>query len=866
MLEPELEGEKRGVPLGEPVPAGDPDSTAVTLADTVKVPLRVSLADAVGSRGEPVARGVEEGQAVAGTEPDCEGEGAADFVPAGAVSDCTAVAEPHIEAVGEAVSAAELAGERDTEGEADAVRGAESVNKGVNEADGVRLETIDSDGATLAVAVAALEPLGVGRALGVAHGDGVTLTDSERPPEKDGSEDSVTGAVAEAVEEAVPAAVEVGAMLAVVVGDVDANEAEGEGLGEKGAEALARPEAVSFGDPVAPREGDDREEEEGERLASIVAEGDALIDCVGGLEALARGEVEAAPLPDPPRALTEGEPDIDAKAEREMDADGDAGLLAEYAAEAVPAAADEALGAAVPELPALLEGDLKGELVTPPLPLGAASEAVGLTEPLALWDAEKEAGKGDAVTVTHALTAPDALVPPLAEATGEGEGGGERETAPVGDAVGSADAEAVSSGEGLVRSEGEGEGDAVSTAGVDEGHPDALTVGVPAADSVCAPPLLLEPALALGAPEALSLPVIDGGAEEDSVGAGDSVARGLGEMFALTVGALEGLPCAFAVALPSAVAERLGKVLLGEGCGDRDVVADDDEHGDWLPLGVSNEEGGALGEPPRGGETVPPLLAEGPTEAEAAIETLGAIVKLKAADGEAAAEAEGAQLKLTHALLVALAAVSEGLGVAQAKAVLLGDAMLLLETLAEPVSLNAAEGETAGEAEGATVPLPLPLLVSPAADSEGLGVALANAVLLADTQPLLDAATVAVPAALPLPSSDAVAQAVNDFEAAALADALCAVEKVPPDAEVGGETLGKPLGDAGKGEGVASMEELGEGLPPLVPEGAPDTTEVPVAVEALVDVNDSTGVAETLLEAPGEAESVSRAVAVGAPE
>ena len=925
VLEPEWEGKGVGVPLGEPVPSGDPDGAAVALADTVKPPLGVPIADgealAVGGAvpegiarvavagGEPVARGVEEGQAVAGMEPDCEGEDAADFDPAAAVSDWIVVAVRCSEAVEKAVSDAEPAAVRDVEGEVDAVGGAESVVAGVHEAAGVRLVTTERDGPTLALEVTPLVPLGVGRALGVGCGDGVALADSVRPLERDGSEDSDTGAVVIAVDEAVTAAVEVSAILAVVVGetetkeavgeglgekgaealvrpdavccgdpvapeegdpsagDMDANEAVGEGLGEKGAEALARPDAVCFGDPVAPEEGDTRAEGVAHRLANIVPEGEALTDCVGGLEALARGDEEAAPLPDPPAALREGEPDADAAAESEVEADGDTRLLPERAAEGVSATASEALCAAVLELLALLEGDLRGVLVAPPLPVGAAGEAVGLAEVVGLGGADGEAGKGDAVPEAHALPAPDALPPPpLAEAVDDGERGGVNETAPVGVAVGSTDAEAVGGEDGLTRSEGDGGADAVSIAGVDEVHPVALTVGVPAADSVCAP-LLLSAALALGAPEALSRPVSDGRAENDSVCAGDSVALAVGEGSPLAVGALEGLPCAFAVALPCAVADRLGK-LLGEGCRELDEVLDDDELRDWLPLGVTREEGGALGEPPRAGEAVPaPLLTEGPTEAEAAaMDTLGVPVLLKAADCEAAAEAEGAQLMLTRALPVTPAAVAEGSGVAQATAVLLGDTRLLLEALAAPVPLSAAEGEAAAEVDGTPVPLPRALLVTPAAESEGLGVALANKLPLADAQPLFDAAPVAVPAGLPLPSSDAVALGVVDVEAATLADALCAAEKVPPDAEGAKETLGKALGDAGTGEGDASMEGLGEGLPPPVPEGVPDTAGVPDTVWALVDVNESAGVAETLFEAPGEADAVGCPLAVGAPE
>ena len=178
--------------------------------------------------------------------------------------------------------------------------------------------------------------------------------------------------------------------------------------------------------------------------------------------------------------------------------------------------------------------------------MGAASEADGLTELLGLWAPDKDAGKGEAETVAQALGAVVALPPPLADAASDRDRRGEREVAPVGDAVKDANADTVAVGEELTRGENEAGADAVSTAGVSEGKADALAVGVPGAVSVGAP-LLLVSALLLAAPEAVLQPVRDGRAEEDSVGAGDAVTDAVGDEAALAVDAPERLPCVFAV-------------------------------------------------------------------------------------------------------------------------------------------------------------------------------------------------------------------------------------------------------------------------------------------------------------------------------
>jgi hypothetical protein len=243
--------------------------------------------------------------------------------------------------------------------------------------------------------------------------------------------------------------------------------------------------------------------------------------------------------------LTEGELDEEKGAECEGNTEGDAWLLAVKGAETVPAA-PEALGADEKELPALLEGELRGELVALSQPVGAASEADELTELLVLWVADKDAGKGEVETVAQALGAVVALPPPLAEAASDKDGRGEKEAAPVGDAVEGADADTVAVGEELTRAEKEAKADAVSTAGESEGKADVLAVGVPGAVSVGAP-LPLASALLLAAPEAVLQPVRVGRVEKDSVGAGDTVTDVVGDEAALAVDAPERLPCAFAV-------------------------------------------------------------------------------------------------------------------------------------------------------------------------------------------------------------------------------------------------------------------------------------------------------------------------------
>ncbi len=233
--------------------------------------------------------------------------------------------------------------------------------------------------------------------------------------------------------------------------------------------------------------------------------------------------------------LTEGELDEEKGAECEGDTEGDTWLLAVKGAETVPAATE-----------ALLEGEFRGELVALSQPVGAAREADGLTELLELWVADEDAGKGEAETIAEALGAMVALPPPLAEAASDKDRRGEKEAAPVGDAVKGADADTVAVGEELTRGENEAGADAVSTAGVCVGRADVLAVGVPGAVSVGAP-LLLASALPLAAPDAVLQPVRVGRVEEDSVGAGVTVTDVVGDEAALAVDAPERLPCAFAV-------------------------------------------------------------------------------------------------------------------------------------------------------------------------------------------------------------------------------------------------------------------------------------------------------------------------------
>ena len=277
------------------------------------------------------------------------------MAPTGA--DWRGVAVTHSEATGVEEPEAELAGERDMGGEADAVGGAESDATEVMEDAVVPLGTIDGEGVPLAVAEKALEPLGDGEALGDDHGDGVALPVMERSLERDGASVSDESAVADAPEDSEAAAVEVGgALLAETGGDVVASEDDGEGLREKSAEA------VSPREPVEVEEGVDSADGGGERVGSntvpeggALIESPALIECAAELEALAREEADSAPLLDP-AAVLEGEPDNEEGAECEGDTDGDAWLLAESGAETVPAA-PEALGTVVKELPVLLEGE-----------------------------------------------------------------------------------------------------------------------------------------------------------------------------------------------------------------------------------------------------------------------------------------------------------------------------------------------------------------------------------------------------------------------------------------------------------------------------------------------------------------------------
>ena len=216
--------------------------------------------------------------------------------------------------------------------------------------------------------------------------------------------------------------------------------------------------------------------------------------------------------------------------------------------------------------------------------------------------------------------------------------------------------------------------------------------------------------------------------------------------------------------------------------------------------------------------------------------SLAVAVPLKAAEGEEPAEADGNNVALLRALPVSLAADSEGCGVAQTRAVALAVTQLLLEMA--PVA----------------VPAELPL---PAKD------AVPQKVADDETAPVV------VPAKLPLPSKDAVPQKVADNEAAPLEDSLRTTEKeLHADAVEEVDALGRLLREAGIKEGDAHTVALAERLTPRVPEGDADKWEVRESEGPLVadEKSASEGVAGGLFDKQGEAESVDRAVKVGAPE